>query len=280
MKFLYLVLLFFVFLQSCVSDDFNNMAQGFTPVTPTQAAVMALDQHNPDKRREGLTLLANSPFGGSPDYLSLYRNYIEHDRDPLVRAAAIKALARFGDTEDALVIVPWLQFERLESEKLKSTQVRRAASNALQRLHNPAVVIALLRSLRNQDEDSQVRNASAIALGQYPQPQVFNGLIEGLQSNDLSINLASAQSLHVLTGQVFGTDWDAWYAWSDRTLKSNQSLFAYRSDYEYPTYQHEERWWDSLIFWEYRIHERPDSPAGLKEDATKSTYEDDDKTSQ
>jgi hypothetical protein len=236
---------------------------------------MALDQHNPDKRREGLTLLANSPFGGSPDYLSLYRNYIEQDRDPLVRAAAIKALARFGDSEDALVIVPWLQFETS-----KSTQVRRAASNALQRLHNPAVVLALLRSLRNQDEDSQVRNASAIALGQYPQPQVFDGLIEGLQSNDLSINLASAQSLHVLTGQVFGTDWDAWYAWSDRTIKAKQRLFAYKSDYEYPTYQHEERWWDNLIFWEHRIHERPDSPAGLKEDATKSTYEEDDKTSQ
>jgi len=275
MKYLYACLLFIVLLTGCVSDDFNNMAQGFTPITPTQAAVMALDQHNPDKRREGLTLLANSPFGGSPDYLTLYRNYIERDPDPLVRAAAIKALARFGDSSDALIVVPWLQFE-----ESKSTQVRRAASNALQRLHNPAVVLALLRSLRNQDEDSQVRNASAIALGQYPQPQVFDGLIEGLQSNDLSINLASAQSLHVLTGQVFGTDWDAWYVWSDKTVKANQKLFAYKSDYEYPTYKHEKRWWDHLIFWEHRIHELPDSPAGLKEDATKSTYDDDDETSQ
>ncbi len=51
MKYLYACLLFIVLLTGCVSDDFNNMAQGFTPITPTQAAVMALDQHNPDKRQ-------------------------------------------------------------------------------------------------------------------------------------------------------------------------------------------------------------------------------------
>ena len=254
----------------CVSDDFNNMASGFTPVTPTQAAVMALDQHNPDNRRKGLTLLANSPFGGAPDYLALYRDYIEVDRDPLVRAAAIKALARFGNSEDALIIVPWLQYE-----SSNSTQVRRAAAKALQRLHNQSVVHALLRSLRNKDEDSQVRYASAVALGQYPQPQVFDGLIEGLQSNNLAINLASAQSLHVMTGQVFGTDWDAWYEWSEFVEDSHQNLFAYKSDYEYPTYQHQKRWWDHLIFWEHRITELPDLPTGLKEETLKSTYDDD-----
>tara|TARA_B100000959_G_scaffold278027_1_gene335602 strand:- start:862 stop:1680 length:819 start_codon:yes stop_codon:yes gene_type:complete len=265
----YYLLILNVFIAGCVSDDFNNMANGFTPITPTQAAVMALDQHNPDERRRGLTLLANSPFGGAPDYLTLYRDYIEEDRDPLVRATAIKALARFGNSEDALIIMPWLSYATS-----KSTQVRRASANALQRLHNPSVVLELLRSLRNRDEDSQVRNAAATALGQYPQPQVFKGLIEGLQSNDLSINLASAQSLHVLTGQVFGTDWDAWYEWGELTVDAGQNLFAYQSDYEYPTYQHEARWWDHLIFWEYRINERPDLPAGLKEEKTKSTYDD------
>jgi len=49
--------------------------------------------------------------------------------------------------------------------------------------------------------------------------------------------------------------------------------------YEYPTYQHQERWWDHLIFWEHRIIERPDSPAGLKDETTKSTYDDDVNTS-
>jgi len=76
----------------CVSDDFNNLADGFNPPTPREAALLSVDQYNPDNRRRGLTLLANSPFGGAPEYLAMYRDYVNEDPDPLVRAAAIKAL--------------------------------------------------------------------------------------------------------------------------------------------------------------------------------------------
>lgn len=257
-----------VSLASCVADDFNNMAEGFSPPTPTQAALMALDQHDPDSRRSGVTLLANSPFGGEPEYLKMYRDYVVEDRDPLVRAASIKALARFGNPEDARIIAPWLNRNVEES-----TQVRRASATALQRLHNTEVVPTLLRSLRDNDEDSQVRAAVATALGQYPENQVFIGLIASLQVNDLSINLSAAQSLHSLTGQVFGTDWDAWYEWGEQSVSGNVDIFENMSVYEYPTYQHEARWWDKLTFWEHRIHERPDAPAGLKEASKRQTYD-------
>ena len=193
-------------LTGCVSDDFNNMAQGFSPITPRQAAVMAVDQYNADDRRTGITLIANSPFGGAPEYLKLYRDYVLEDRDPLVRSAAIKALARFGDPEDAIIIAPWLNRKTEES-----TQVRRSTATALQRLHNPAVVTSLLQSLRDSGEDSQVRASAATALGQYPENRVFVGLIAALQASDLSIDLSASESLHILTGQVFGTDWDAWF---------------------------------------------------------------------
>lgn len=256
-------------LASCVTDDYNNLAQGFSPPTPQQAALMAVDQYDADERRAGITLLANSPFGGAPEYLKLYRDYVVEDRDPLVRAASIKALARFGNPDDALLIVPWLSRSNEES-----SQVRRASATAMQRLHNPSVVPSLLRSLRDQDEESQVRSSVATALGQYPENQVFTGLIAALQANDLSINLSAAQSLHCLTGQVFGTDWDAWYEWGAMVVETNQNVFASMSVYEYPTYQHEARWWDNLTFWEHRIHERPDAPAGLKEASTRSTYDD------
>lgn len=258
-----------VLLTSCVSDDFNNMAQGFAPITPPQAALMAVDQYDADVRRSGITLLANSPFGGAPKYLKLYRDYVAKDLDPLVKAASIKALARFGTPDDALIIVLWLSRSNEES-----LQVRRAAATALQRLHNPSVVPTLLRSLRDQDEESQVRSSVATALGQYAENQVFTGLIAALQANDLSINLSAAQSLHSLTGQVFGTDWDAWYEWGAMVVETDQNVFASKSVYEYPTYQHEARWWDTLTFWEHRIHERPDAPAGLKEASTRSTYDD------
>jgi hypothetical protein len=257
------------FLASCVSDDYSNIAEGFSPPTPRQAALMAVDQYDADERRTGITLLANSPFGGSPEYLKLYRDYVIEDRDPLVRAASIKALARFGVPDDALLIAPWLNRSNEES-----AQVRRAAATAMQRLHNPTVVPTLLRSLRDQDEESQVRASVATALGQYPENQVFTGLIAALQANDFAINLSAAQSLHSLTGQVFGTDWDAWYEWGATVVETEQNVFASMSVYEYPTYQHEARWWDTLTFWEHRIHERPDAPAGLKGASTRSTYDD------
>ena len=50
-------------------------------------------------------------------------------------------------------------------------------------------------------------------------------------------------------------------------------LFAYQMAYQYPTYQHEERWWDRITFWEHRIHEMPDYPAGLKEENRRTTYD-------
>jgi len=270
-----LCFIIFLVLSSCVSDDFDDMVAGFTPPTPSQSALMAVDQYDPDVRRRGLTLLSNSTFGGSAVYLNMYRDYIAEDRDPLVRAAAIKALARFGESDDAMLILPWLS-----RKSTMSVQVRRAAANAMQRLHYPPVVPALLRSLSDKDEESQVRAAVATALGQYPENQVFMGLIAALRTTDLSINLFAAQSLHMLTGQTFGTDWDAWFEWGDYVSKTGQDVFEAKSDYQYPTYQHDQRWWDRITFWEYRIHERPDYPAGLKEAATKSTYDDEIDSSQ
>ena len=258
-----------MFLASCVSDDFNNMTQGFSPITPKQAALMALDQYNADDRRMGITLLANSPFGGAPEYLKLYRDYVVLDKDPLVRAAAIKALARFGNEEDAILIAPWLNIRNEES-----AQVRRAAATALQRLHNPGVVSNLLQSLSDRGEETQVRAFSATALGQYPESRVFFALISALQASDLAIDLSAAQSLHSLTGQVFGTDWDAWFEWSGAVNRTKGDIFEHMTVYEYPTYQHEARWWDKLTFWEHRIHENPDVPAGLKGDSIRSTYDD------
>ena len=253
----------------CIVDDFNDMGEGFIPISPRDAALMAVDQYNPDHRRQGITLLANSNFGGAPEYLAMYRDYVAEDRDPLVRAAAMKALARFGSGDDAKLIAMWLS-----RTNTQSTQVRRAAAIALQRLHNTAVVPILLRSLSDSDEENQVRTAVATALGQYPENQVFVGLIAALQANDLAINKAASESLCILTGQVFGTDWDAWYEWGQRVVDTNTALFAAKSEFQYPTYRYESRWWDSIVFWDNKINERPDVPAGLKEQTRKTTYDD------
>ena len=60
----YVPLFIFVAMFGCVADDFNNMAEGFSPPTPREAAIMAINQYDSDVRRHGITLLANSSFGG------------------------------------------------------------------------------------------------------------------------------------------------------------------------------------------------------------------------
>ncbi|MDP7005199.1 MAG: HEAT repeat domain-containing protein [Phycisphaerales bacterium] len=276
MKWLCLIIVGFAV--GCVSDDFNNMAESFSIPTPREAADMAERWDNPELCRRGIIYLANSPFGGAPSYLNQYRDFIGGKYvppvTPIVRAASIKALARFGTGDDALIIEPWLSRNNTDSE-----QVRRAAAIALQRLHNTKVVFSLLRSLEDIDESPQVRSAVATALGQYPERKVFDGLIAALMSTNLSINLSAAQSLHNLTGQVFGTDWEEWYEWGELVKEENNNLFAFQLEYNYPTYQYIDRWWDKLIFWEYRIHEKPGIPAGLEDPSARTTYEEDVETS-
>jgi hypothetical protein len=257
-------------IQGCVSDDFNDIARGFSPMTPRQAAEMAGDQYSPDERREGITLLSTSPFGGGPEYVRMYRDYVSKDLDPLVRASAIKALARFGDSSDAMVISPWLN-----REVVRSVQVRREAALALQRIHNRSVVPSLLQSLGDEGEEETVRSLVATALGQYQEDRVLVGLMFSLSAKDLSINLSAAESLHILTGQVFGIDRYAWVDWYNLTMELGSEHFEAGTKYEYPTFQYESQWWDHLVFWEERIHEKPSVPTGLEDPSRRSTYDDD-----
>jgi hypothetical protein len=254
---------------SCVTDDFNDLARGFAPLTPTDAALMASDQHSPDERREGITLLANSPFGGAPPYVKMYRDYVSQDSDALVRAAAIKALARYAEISDAEIIVRWLN--KTDSS---SVQVRREAALALQRIHNPVVVGALLHSLSDENEEPTVRTFSAIALGQYPEDRVLIGLISSLEANELTLNLAAAESLHILTGHVFGMDRLAWFGWYIVERDSGRDPFEAMTVFEYPTFRYATRWYDRFIFWEQRNEERPNVPVGLDDPTRRSTYGD------
>ena len=254
---------------SCVTDDFNDLAKGFSPLSPKQAALMASDQYSPDERRVGITLLSTSTFGGAPPYVTMYRDYVVADGDALVRAAAIKALARYATVEDADLIVPWLRREGSDS-----VQVRREAALALQRIHNPTVVSSLLIALGDANEETAVRAYCATALGQYPEDRVIVGLIASLDANELSINLAAAQSLHTLTGKSFELDQYAWFAWYKEERAQSKNLFEGMTYFEYPTYQHEQRWWDRFVFWEQRNEEKPSVPVGLVDPTRRSTYDD------
>jgi len=212
----------------------------FAPPTPAEAAAWAADPYDADKRQRGVILLANAPFGGERPYLRLYEVRMT-DEDPIVRAAALKALALHGTSDHAPAIA-----ERLTQDA--SDAVRREAARALQRIHDPAVVDALLLAIDpDREEDADVRANAARALGQYASPRVAQALIGALNDRRLNVNANALDSLAVLTGEDFGYDSRAWLAWTAET----PDLFAGRTTYEYPVFRRDPRIWEFLLpFWD------------------------------
>lgn len=249
-----------------VGQDLSDISKNFIPKTPGEAARDSMDPYDADKRREGTTLLANAPWGGAPAYLSAYRDKVDNERDPIVKAAAIRALGRHGEPSDAIRILPHLAHENV--------QVRWEAAKALQRLHNEIVVPDLLKTLANDAEHSDVRIAAAVALGQYPEDRVFQGLIAGINARELAVNMASKNSLVTLTGVDRGLDAAEWLTWYNGLAKP-QDAFAHQQEYLYPTYSRDDTIWEKMAFWSHRNFETPAPPTGLRSKSERSTYDDD-----
>ncbi len=244
------------------SQDISTMGQGLIPPSPEQAARMMLDPHDPDNRRRGTVLISNAPFGGAAPYLAVYRDRVQFEQDPLVKAASISALGRFGQPEDAPMIAACLNPK-------ENLQVRWEAAKALQRLHNPVVVPDLLATLRRDDEQSDVRVAAAIALGQYAQDNAFQGLVEAIDQPQLALNEAAAGSLRTLTGHDFGLDSEVWLHWYNGT----RSPFAGELEFRYPTFSRRKTFLETIAFWSPRTFEQPGIPVGMGPPPQK-TYED------
>lgn len=235
------------------SSDFASFTASFSPPTPAQAAQWAVDPYDPENERRGTILLANAPFGGTPAYTKMYRIYVEDNPNPLVRSAALEALGRHGEPEDAELVAKQL--------KDKSVQVRLAAAKALQRLHNPKVTAIMCSRLIDEGEDSGVRIELAVALGQYASDDVFQALAATLDARELGVNLAALDSLQLLTDQDFGIDRPLWLSW----YRSTKNPFREQQQYLYPTYQREKGFWDAIMFWQPLVFEKPGLPAGMEE---------------
>jgi hypothetical protein len=247
-----------------IGSDLKAFGESFAPPSPQQAAAWAVDTTDSENMRRGISLLSNSVFGGTEAYVKLYRFYVQEERDPLVQAAAIEALGRHGTPDDATLIA-----QRLDSSFF---QVRLAAAAALQRLHNERVAEAMWRRLVAEQEESDVRVELAIGLGQYPRDDVFQALATALDQSELAVNLASLDSLRLLTNQDFGLNRRMWLSWYASTPAP--SRFAADLTYLYPTYQRDLGFWDYLVFWDIPTFESPGVPTGLAARGAKSTYTD------
>ena len=248
------------------SGDFNDLFAGLSPPTPLEAAVWAADFNNPGKQRQGIVLLSNASFGGEEAYLELYQTLAGESPDPLVRAAGIRALGRWGGPDDAELIA-----EQLDSEY---EQVRLEAAIALQRIHDSSIEDRIWRRLVLPDETESVRIELAIALGQYSNDASFQALCLALDDRSLSINLAAADSLRVLTGRDFGLDAMQWLSWYDGMRRAKADPFAGGETFLYPTFRREVGFFESLAFWDPVTFEDPAVPRGLMP-TRRTTYSDD-----
>ncbi|MSR69178.1 MAG: HEAT repeat domain-containing protein [Phycisphaerales bacterium] len=255
----------FAFASGCdtIVSDFRSMGDVLTPPSPQEAAQWAVDTTDAENMRRGVALLGTSSFGGVDAYVKLYRFYVKDMRDPLVQAAAIAALARFGNPEDAVLI----------SQRLLSSfaHVRLAAALGLQRLHNASVTEAMWRKLEDESEEQETRVELAIALGQYPQDDVFQALVAALDHSELTVNLAALDSLRMMTGNDLGISRARWLSWYWTTPVENR--FVAENVYLYPTYQRHMVFWDYVVFWDIPKWESPSIPTGLNDGGARGTYE-------
>jgi hypothetical protein len=246
-----------------IGSDFQSMGDVLMPPSPQEAAQWAVDTTDPENMRRGITLLGNSTFGGVDAYVKLYRFYAEDMRDPLVQAAAIQALGRFGRVEDASLLA-----KRLDSPFIP---VRLASAIALQRIHSGAVVEAMWRKLLDENEDPEVRIELAIGLGQYAQDDVFQALATSLDQSELAVNLASLDSLRAITGNDLGLSRIRWLSWYGATPVAKR--FLAHSAYLYPTYQRHLGFWDYLVFWAIPKWDSPGLPVGIAGTGARDTHE-------
>lgn len=251
---------------SNMSSDIDDLRASIVPPSPTEAAVMMIDPYDAENRRNGTILISNAPFGGAEPYVNVYADKVLHEEDPLALAAALQALGRHGQPEHAPSIAARLTHE--------SQQVRWEAAKALQRVHNPEVVPALIAVIRDPREDADVKIAAAYALGQYPEDRVFQTLVsvDALDARNLILNRTACDSLETLTGQDFGDDRVAWLRW----YNAQQAPFAGQGEYTFPIYERGETMMEKLAFWSKPRWETPQQPAGLRPAGERSTYEDED----
>ncbi len=237
----------------------KSLIQVAQPVTPEQAAKMAIDPYDTDLRYRGTMLLANSWFGGEPVYVELYADHLD-DEDANVRVAAVRAIGIHGSPDHVPRVVELLSDP--------DDRVRLEAARTLQRLHNPVAVGPLIDRIREPEPprildgetDARVRAESAHALGQYADPRVLQPLIAALDDRNLAVNTAALHALRTLTGEDHGFDRRAWLRWFNQT----SSPFSGRTAYIYPAFHRDRTLIEFLPFVPPPPNEPESTPVGMR----------------
>ena len=186
----------------------------FTGETPFQAAKNLLEPTLAERRRKAIVYLADRDYGREAPYTKYYTEMARSDEQPLVRAAAIRALNRARDKESVGIYITALGDT--------NEAVRLEAAKALANVPDPSSVPALLRRLRDLDETTDVRVAAADALRNHRTAEVATALVGILRDPKFGVSWQALQSLRLLTGRDYQYDRTAWLNY----LSGNEKPFG------------------------------------------------------
>jgi len=239
---------FLTLLSACSSGGedltFQGMVRKMTGPSAKELVAWAFDPNDPDKRREGVIGLSSRDWGLEEPYLKGYAALLKTDEDPLVRAAAARALGRAGEAKYAPAVTRGL----LD----RDAAVRQDAATALDRVYD-ANSAMYLRDRAVSDTDQDVRAKCCRALRHHRDAAAVRALADCLDDKEFAVRYQAHRSLVEIVGRDLGYEP---YDWADAA--SGQALPPK------PAAPPDRPWWDWMGV------TRPPGPAPAPEPASEA----------
>lgn len=187
----------------------QNAFTSMFPPSPDEQVKMAFHPTDPDKRREGITLLAKNAWGLQEPYLEGYAKIIRTDEDASVRCAAARALGRAAEPN----YVPALADALGDVSPEVRWQAALALDGALSaRRGDPRNASAKgpLQKRALQDASPDVRACCAKALRNFQDKEVLKTLVQCLYDESFGVRYLAHAALVELAGRDVGTEPEQW----------------------------------------------------------------------
>lgn len=191
----------------------------------------AVDQPNPDHRRDAIQQLARTRFAEHDSAVDACLLIARRDPSEGVRCAAIALVARSRRDDAGAALVDIVGGAAASGTSACGRDGLAALNGLLPRVRegrlSPEQVDWLTKAairLMGPDESRDVRIASAMILGEIPRRESVTALIGSVRDADYGIAYQAERSLMRLTGVTQGHDPQAWQDWT----RSNADWFAHR----------------------------------------------------
>jgi len=204
----------------------DRMMRNLVGPSPSELVAWAFDPNDPDRRRMGVIGLSSKKWGLKEPYLKGYAALLKTDKDPLVRAAAARALGKAKDPNYA----PAVTLALLDTD----VNVRQDVATALDSVYDDTSA-GPLRNRAISDVDQDVRAKSCRALRHHRSIAVARTLVDCLSDKTFSVRHQAHASLTEIVGEDRGYDAENW-----------ASVISGRALPPKPTPQEKPTWWQRM----------------------------------